>query len=176
MYRIAEGSVPTSPVGLAEAKRHLRVTHDDEDLLIGSLLDAATAFCENYQSRFYVRRQIVVHHEALPDCWRLPFAPVVSVDSVVVDGHPVESLFDPAGRLFVSATGPATITATVGYPPLEAEGTTDPGGNVPRSARQAILLLVGHWYELREGIISEKYYTESPFSVRALLDPERVFA
>ena len=33
---------------LAETKLHLRVDHDDEDALIQSLIDAATAACADY--------------------------------------------------------------------------------------------------------------------------------
>jgi len=80
--------------------------------------------------------------------------------------------------------GSISIVYVTGYPPLETETeavtTTDYGGNVPRQFKQAMLLLIGTWYELREGVfvgkstsISGRATPEIPFGVKEILYPLR---
>ena len=58
--------------------------------------------------------------------------------------------------------------------PLPDTEVTDYGGNVPQGLRQAMLLLIGQWYELREGASGEKYVVRAvPYGVRQLLAPYR---
>jgi len=91
------------------------------------------------------------------------------------------------------------ITYVSGYPALETEtevpvedgeeGETetvtieDPAGNIPRQFKQAMLLLIGAWYELREGVfvgkstsISGRATPEIPFGVKEILYPLREVA
>lgn len=99
--------------------------------------------------------------------------------------------------------GPESIAITyiAGYPaleidtevpvedPEEGEDETeivtieDPAGNVPRQFKQALLLLIGTWYELREGVfvgkgtsISGRATPEIPFGVKEILYPLREVA
>lgn len=162
MYRV-EAGIPTSPVTLQEAKQHLRVDHDDEDSLIESLLISSTQYGEGYQRRFYARRQISVYHDSLPLAWRVPFAPVVSVDSLEIDGLSVTCSLTSSGWLMSDSTGEATIVMTVGY---DSE-------DIPATVKQAILLLIGHWYQHREAADAGR--NEIPFGVGALLDMGRVY-
>lgn len=92
--------------------------------------------------------------------------------------------------------GSISIVYVTGYPPLETETevpvedgeegetetitTTDYGGNVPRQFKQAMLLLIGTWYELREGVFVGKSTSISgqanpmiPFGVKEILYPLR---
>lgn len=62
----------------------------------------------------------------------------------------------------------------------ETVTTTDCGGNVPRQFKQAMLLLIGTWYELREGVFVGKSTSISgqanpmiPFGVKEILSPLR---
>ena len=159
MFRI-EAPPPISPVSLLEAKQHLRVDHDVEDDLISSLLTVATEYSEGYQGRFFGERPITVYHDKLPVRWRLPFVPVVSVESVEVDGEVVTYDLDPSGWLVSGMSGAATLKMTV-------------GGPAPATAKQAILLLVGYWYEHREAVSDSG---EAPFAVRSLLNIGRVYS
>lgn len=91
------------------------------------------------------------------------------------------------------------ITYVTGYEPVvtetevpvedgeegETETVTieDPAGNIPRQFKQAMLLLIGAWYELREGVfvgkstsISGRATPEIPFGVKEILYPLREVA
>lgn len=48
-------------------------------------------------------------------------------------------------------------------------------GVLPETMRQAMLLLVGHYYENREGVVTGTISKEIEFAVSALLWPDRVF-
>ncbi|MEX9802267.1 head-tail connector protein [Proteus terrae] len=39
----------------------------------------------------------------------------------------------------------------------------------------AMLLLIGQWYENREGVISGRSFSTQPFAVEALLQPYRIY-
>jgi hypothetical protein len=54
------------PVSLMEAKLHLRVEHDDEDLLIGVLIGAARIAAENECRRSFVTQQWKLFLDAFP--------------------------------------------------------------------------------------------------------------
>ena len=49
--------IPDATFTLAAAKAHLRVTHHDEDALIGAMLDAAVAECERITRRAWTSRK-----------------------------------------------------------------------------------------------------------------------
>ena len=85
-----------------------------------------------------------------------------------------------------------TVTYLTGYPPVEtvipgeAIPDTDPveyeddtteidyGANIPQSIKQAMLLLIGEWYEQREAAADTKYTIQTiPWGVKQLLAPYR---
>lgn len=114
---------PTSQVvTLAEAKQHLRVTHDDEDLLIQGLIDAAVGYLDGLDGvlgRALAPRTYVAVYDTA-ETYRLPIGPII--ESAIVD-----------------LDGTSTITFTAGHP----EG-------VPYPIKQAVLLHIGTLYENRE--------------------------
>ena len=69
------------------------------------------------------------------------------------------------GTTLKTAAG-VTITFVAGY------GATS--ASVPESIRQAILLLVGHWYENREATVGVGNMQVLPMGVKALLSDYRV--
>ena len=193
---------PTSePVTLAEAKAHLRVVNDAEDSLINGLITAAREYCEYYQNRAYITQTWELWLDKWPEknFIKIPKPPLQSVQSVkyygIDDTDDTEYTLDTEeyyiddksepGRvsLAYNKSWPSVtlrpisgicVTFTVGYLPAGEGENEDPAGNVPQGVKQAILLLVGHWYENREASIIGHVSREIEFAAHALLWPERV--
>lgn len=180
---------PAEPlVPLAEAKAHCRVDHDDDDSLIDGYIAAATAHLDGWSG--ILGRALVTQVWRQAYCafgvLRLPLSPVQSVTEVAyTDRDGVEKtvaaadyvlLADGYGSYAMAAPGASwpgdagagadavRVTFAAGY------GAPD---EVPAAIRQAVLLLVGHWYENREAVAAGREGTVMPKSVDALLAPFR---
>lgn len=179
--RLLEG--PTGDVvTLAEAKAHLRVDGSDEDALISGLVRAATAHLDGAKGvlgRCLLTQRWAVSWPEFSDELRLPLAPVASVQAVkYVDVDGVSRTADASsyvaaitdGAVIQSADWPATderpgavtVEFTAGYGNAAA---------VPHPIKQAILLLVGHWYANREAVNVGNIVTPLPMAVEALTLP-----
>lgn len=76
------------PVSVAAAKAHLLVTHDEHDVLIGTLIEAAREYAETKTGRPLVVRTHALKLDAFPVEIELPFPPLVSVTSITyTDGN-----------------------------------------------------------------------------------------
>lgn len=147
------------PLSLEEVKLHLRNnpgdTSEDKDI-IAPLISAAREYCENYCGKSFAEQSITAYPE-VSGTMTLPRGPVISVDSVTVDGEAVEYTADVRrGTVTVNKPG-AVITYTAGYE------------ETPYLVRQAMLLLIGHWYTNREAVIQGST-TEIDIAVRAMLN------
>ena len=147
------------PLSLEEVKLHLRNnpgdTSEDKDI-IAPLISAAREYCENYCGKSFAEQSITAYPEESGTV-TLPRGPVISVDSVTVDGEAVEYTADVRrGTVTVNKPG-AVITYTAGYE------------ETPYLVRQAMLLLIGHWYTNREAVIQGST-TEIDIAVRAMLN------
>lgn len=166
------------PVNLDEAKAHLRVEGEEEDALIDGLIAAATVQAETvYTWRAFVTRQYTL--TALASSARrisgrvwLPMPPVQSVESVTVDGVATGeyTLFPTMGMLELASGVSAASTLVVEYTAGYGDATT-----VPAPIKQAILLLVGHWYENREAVVLATQPAKVPLGVESLLLPYRAW-
>lgn len=178
----------TAPVSLTETKAHLRVDFDDDDTLITSLIDAATAHVDGWTG--VLGRALVMQTWRQDFCCfrprlRLPLAPASSITSTTYyDGDNVQqTLSADIYQLLTDARGPfvtpkpdqiwpgsydredaVSVTYVAGYGDADA---------VPAPIRAAILLIIGHLYENREastlGVTAELV----PMAVDALLVPFR---
>lgn len=171
------------PVSLEEAKQNMKIEDDNsEDLLISSFIRSARAFVESESGYVFVQRQFVETFDAWPDGFiRLDRRPFVSLDEfeyydsafqvqpyldafVVPNRAPVQVYPTPGTTSFpvLPTGGVGTVRYTAGFP----EGSQDERVEL---ARQAILLLVGHWYANREAG-TERVTEEIPFGVNSLIN------
>ena len=174
-------------VTLAQAKEHLRVTHDADDAAIALMIDGAYATLEGRHG-LTQRSFRLQEHVRQVDAWgglvRLPYPPIVSVDAVTYRGEGGAVVTIPAddyrldtvagdGLAYLRCEGagpgpdldtryPISIAYTAGY---EA---------VPSDVQGAVLLLVGHAYENREAV-TDGPARELPMGVQAVADRYRVY-
>lgn len=165
--------------------------------MLTGLITAAREWCEGYQNRAYITQTL----ELTLDKWpafplNLPRPPLASVTSIKYFGtddteytldsavYFVDSDSEP-GRVSLgySKTMPTVTLRTAnavkiryvaGYPAGGTEAAPEPAANVPQKVKQAMLLLIGHWYMNREAVITGAISREVEFSVQALLSLDRV--
>lgn len=189
------------PVSLAEAKLHCKIEPDveDDDALVSGLITAAREFVENQTHRAFVDRELELVLDHFP-CREIvfPVTPVISVDSVKyddddgneqtvdTDDYQVDLVSEPA-RIWPSVdfTWPSTvgnpnalrILFTAGYGDDGASGGSpaDTAANVPQIAKQAILMIVAHWYANRETVLVGEDAREIPFAATVLMGQLQVY-
>jgi uncharacterized phiE125 gp8 family phage protein len=170
----------TEPVSLAEAKAHLRVTHSEEDALIGALIASARRVTEARTGLSLITQEWLVLRDGWPEdgVIALPLAPVLSVEELAVFGEDDQkAVIEPSHYVVDAASRPARlmlrgsriwqrpgrglngigIRVRAGYGPAAA--------NVPAALRQAVLMLVAHYY----GVRGEEAQPGLPVSLDALL-------
>lgn len=187
------------PVTLNEAKAHMRVDGTDEDSLIEQLIKVARRWCEKYQRRAYITQTWELWLDGWPqdaagnssDYIYIPRPPLQSVSSVkYYDTDDVEYTLDGADYFVDDKSEPGRIVLAYGksWPSTTLRpangicvtfvtGYGNTGDDVPGEVKQAILLLVAHWFEHREAVqigSGRSISREVEFAVRALLGPSRV--
>lgn len=172
----------SEPVTLAEAKAHLRVDSSDEDALIGNLVKAAREYCELFTRRSFITTTWKLTLDKFPDTVELARSPAQSVTSIkYIDDDGVQQTFASASYLVDAESEPGRVTPVYGgsWPSARSQmnavevtfkaGYGDAAASVPQSAKQAILMLVGHWFENRETTITGTIIAQVPMAVKALL-------
>jgi uncharacterized phiE125 gp8 family phage protein len=179
------------PVSLDEAKLHLRVDGQEEDDLITGYLTAAREVCEDESRRAFITQT----REAVLDCWpaapwiALPRSPLQSVVSIkYTDSQGVEHTWPSSEYIVDTASSPGRVRLAYGkwwpWATLQpgtairvryVAGYGDDAADVPQKYRQAIKLLVGHYYENREAVTAQVRFNLAPIplGVRSLLMVDR---
>lgn len=145
------------PVTLGDLKAHLRVDGDDEDDLIEAYAAAAVAYLDGWSG--------VLGRCIMPQIWRisatvgdvvLPMPNATSISAAYVAGATdLTPTATPSGPC-VAITEDCDITFTCGLP-----------ANLLSLAKQAVKLLVGHWYESREAAGDAMH--ETPMALDAIV-------
>lgn len=180
--RLHRSGVIALPLTAAEAKAHTRIDDDAEDAYLEGLIGAALEFIEGPHGIGIAVApcEWKLRLDCFPDCIQIPLCPVQKVDSIeyVDPNGDTQTLADFQADIYsaparvIPAYGAAwpatravpnavTVTFTAGYSPL------------PKTLRQAMLLLVAHWYENREPVNIGNIVNELPFAVEALLNKFR---
>jgi uncharacterized phiE125 gp8 family phage protein len=178
------------PVTPAEAKAYLRVEHSDDDAVIGALIAGARSHIEAQTRRALITQTWRLIRDAWPGDGRIPVVPsplrqITAARVYRLDGTTqaldlqafVSDLgATPAIVSFLSWSVPAPGRTTAG---IEIDVEVGYGGgpsNVPEPLRQAIKLLLAHWYENRGLIAVGQSVAVLPTAVAALLAPFRVLS
>lgn len=175
-----------TPVTLAEACAHLRVAEGDDDATVNALIAAATAHLDGYAGilgRCLVTQTWAMTMDTLPrDGFRLPLVPVASVASITyVDADGVSQTLAADQRALSGDRVVPAYGVTWPTPRAQTDAVTvtfiagyGAAADVPAAIRQALLLLVGHWYDQRSAVNVGNIVTPMPLAVEALLAPYRV--
>lgn len=184
MVAILTAPPMAEPVTRDEAKAHARIDGTAEDAKVDALIVAARMEVENRTGRALVTQKWrIVRDRVPPDgVMRLAPGPVRTVDAVTVygdDGMPqrlsaVAYQADTAsspGRLRLSgalggrAMNGVEVDLTCGYGEPHA---------VPAPLKQAVLMLVAHWFEEREAASVGAVTGAVAAAVAALTAPYRI--
>lgn len=181
------------PVSLAEAKEHLRVDISDDDDLIEGYITAAREYMEGATRRAFITQTWRLSLDAWPqsDEIQIPKPPLQSICSIVYyDADGISTTWDAANYIVDTDSEPGRVALAYGqfWPgvtlrPINAiqitytAGYGDAASDVPQWVKQAIKLLIGHWYENREtvivgaGIVSRQI----ELAIESLIWMDRVF-
>lgn len=188
-YRSLTKAVEPSvePVSLAEAKSHLRVDITTDDAYIAALITAAREYCETYLDETLLHTQYVMRLDGFPVEIELPKPPMASSGTYTavsitytMDNGSTTELATTAYRVDRESTpGVIRYPYSGSWPPHLHDfnavtvrwwaGKGASGSSVPQRVRNAILWLVGLWYERRMAA-DTMTANEIPFGVKALLD------
>lgn len=182
----------TMPLGVDEVKEHLRVEGTDEDDKISAFILAAVDHVEEYTRRALIEQtwELVLHEFPSRDYIAIPRPPLIGVEafeyteaeaSEPTDFSEYAADYD-RNRVVLNygESWPAVTLDPVAGIRIEFvsgyfdESASPAGENVPDAIKQALLLLVAHWYENREPVIVGTISADLPLTVRALLGPYRV--
>ncbi len=193
-------TAPTvSPISLQQAKDHLRISHSDDDTKVQFCIDSATAFVDGedgFLGRCLVTQTWELTIDTFPEAEiKIPLPPLQQVLTVSYDDSdgngqtvaPADYYVDVASEAawLVPITGftwPTTLDGVnavrvqfiAGYPPT-TDSPPDLAGNVPASIRQAMLLMIGSYFENRvDEFIDGMEKFPFPFASHSLLRPYRI--
>ena len=166
------------PITLHDARTHCRVDDTDEDGLLSSLIPAARRHCEQVLARALLDQEITVEwspdqfiprsHKDARYIFSLPVAGITSVTTIEdADGDTI----DQSDYTLSVIRNEIRSDRRVGCLVYRA-GQTDPS-TTPNTVRQAMLLLIAHWYEHRSAVTTEGTPHEVQATAYALLQTER---
>jgi uncharacterized phiE125 gp8 family phage protein len=179
------------PVSLAEAKAHCRIDSDADDFYVVSLITAAREWVETYMDEALIHQQLVMRLDGFPAEIELPRPPMATSGTATAVSVTFTSDVSGATAALSSSTyrvdrdtRPGVIRNTYGgawpghltdYNSVTVTwwaGRGESGSSVPQGIRNAILMLVGHFYERRLAADSGSL-NDIPYGVKALLDAQR---
>ncbi len=175
----------SEPLTLAEAKAFLRVETGDDDDVIGALIAAA-----RIQIEAQTRRALIAQTWRLSrDCWpangvigvlpaplrALAAARVYRLDgtaqTIDIATFALDKISAPGRLLFMQGALEAPGRPAGGIELDIEAGYGSAAADVPAPLRQAIRLLVAHWYENRGLVTTGPNFSPLPAGVASLIAP-----
>lgn len=172
---------PTDLLSRTAAKAWLKVEHDEEEDLIDALIGTALATIERLTGELLGSTAATIY----ADAWAtqpFTFGPVTAIEAVRyydasntlatlpaaqwwadLNSWPQRVTFNAPPAIYTDRHQGVQISATVGHAVL------------PAQLRTAALLLVGHYYENRQQVVTTGTPKEVPFAVDALCSTYRRF-
>ena len=184
-------TAPTlTPVSVAEAKTHLRIdsSFTADDTYIETLISVATSAAENYTNLALMEQSWYLDIDAFPDYFNLLKGTLrqLTVNSITYSDADNASQTLAAANYFgdgsikparIYFAPDATIPSTYDKPNAVVVDFTlgfGAASQVPAPIKQAILLTIGRFYELRQDVVTGTIATVIPRTVEYLLNPYRV--
>lgn len=176
------------PLSLAEAKAFLRVETSDDDDVVTALIAAARTHVEAQTRRALITQGWRLSFDGWLANGRMPIVPAplqALAAARVYDANSVAQMVDTAAfvldrgasSLFVAPWAlPAPGRAQAGIELDVTVGYGAAAADVPEPLRQAMRLLVAHWYENRGLVTTGVDYSALPQSIAALIAPYRVLS
>jgi uncharacterized phiE125 gp8 family phage protein len=194
IFTLKTGPTET-PISLDRAKAHLREIGNDEDEYILHLIQAAVGGVDGrdgWLGRCLCTQVWTVSLDAFPAggaAIKIGLAPVQSVDAVrYLDPDGVWQTWASTGwealanlqetKLLLPAYGKSYPAIRAGRRSVEIDFTAGYGtaDDVPDGLQHGLLMLIGHWFENREEVVTGTIATKLPVASENLLRPFRVYA
>ena len=166
----------TEPVTLSEAKKQLEIASSDttHDVHISALIQAAREQWEHDTDTVTCYQTLRLRVGSLHDGFTLLRSPIHSITSIqYYDGNNAlqtlsSSLYQlhvDQFRLAYQVSLPATASRWDAWTITYKCGNSQDGQSVPEAAKAAIKLLVAHYFENRDMLMSEALQTMRPYEM-----------
>lgn len=195
MYGIALITAPVAePLTLYEVKQHVQIVQEysEHDGYLSALITAAREYVEQQTGRACITQTWDYTFDTWPvtssnDLYvdgtvYLPMSPIQSVTSIkYIDQDGTQQTLSSANYTVSTSKDPCEIRRSyqtswpiIRYQPDSivirfVAGYGDTGSSVPRALRQAMLLMVGHWFDQRNAVNVGNIVNVIPHAVDALL-------
>lgn len=176
------------PISVAEAKLYLRVDHDAENDVIAALITTARLHVERVTRRAIMQQTWRLYADDLSknNMLEIGIGPVREVIQALCydqDGDPfviapedyiVDVSSVPARIKFHFRSKPDRPRLLNGYEIDFIAGFGSTTLDIPADLRQAVIMLVAHWYENRSAVTNGMSASVTPKGVCDLIQPYRV--
>ena len=176
------------PISLTEARRQCFITSNSDDTLLDLLISASREYAENMTWRTITPCQYVLSLDEFPQEIYLPHPPAYQVDKIeYINTAGVLTQMSQSDYQVDTHSQPARITRINNWPAIKPDTygavkvtyragyqqDTD-SNNVPGPIKQAILMMIKHWYDNPEAVVvgvgASTSVNEVPLSASHLLN------